>query len=147
VVNYGTDPTATLFASGNFSVGNFYAGNIRTINFNGGFRRSQNITWTGSYIRNFIALPEGDFTTDLVGLRFNWSFTPKSYIQAFTQYNSRTHQVGSNVRLALLSTSSTGFFLVYNTRVSTVDYFDPHAEERRTMSRALFFKFNYLFDF
>ncbi len=147
VLNYGTDPTATLFALGNFSVGRFYGGDIRTINFSGGVRKGRNITWTGSYLRNFIRLPEGSFTTDLVGFRFNWSFTPKSYIQSFTQYNSVTGQVGSNVRLALLSTSSTGFFLVYNTRVATVDYFDPHEAERRTVSRALFFKFNYLFDF
>jgi hypothetical protein len=147
VLNYGTDQAARFFAQGNLSVGNFYAGTIRTVNFNGGYRRGQNLTWTGGYIRNYIDVPEGAFTTDLIGFRFNWSFTPKSYIQSFTQYNSRTSQVGSNVRLALLSTSSTGFFLVYNTRVATVDFFDPHAVERRTMSRALFFKFNYLLDF
>jgi len=147
VVNYGTDPTARFFALGNASVGNFYGGTIRTINFNGGYRRGQNLTWSGGYIRNFINVPEGVFTTDLVAFRFNWSFTPKSFVQAFTQYNSRTGQVGTNARLAILSTSSTGFFLVYNTRVATVDYFDPHEHERRTMSRALFLKFNYLFDF
>ncbi|MBK5291621.1 MAG: carbohydrate binding family 9 domain-containing protein [Acidobacteriia bacterium] len=147
VVNYGTDQTAKMFATGNASAGRFYGGTIRTINFNGGVRKGQNITWTGSYIRNFITLPEGAFTTDLIGLRFNWSFTPKSYLQAFTQYNSRSNLVGANIRLAVLSTSSTGFFLVYNTRVATVDYFDPHEVERRVLSQALFFKFNYLFDF
>jgi hypothetical protein len=147
VVNYGTDLTARFFAYGNASVGDFYGGTIRTINMNGGYRYGQNMTWTGSYIRNFIRLPEGDFNTDLAGLRFNWSFTPKSYLQSFTQYNSRTNQVGVNVRLALLSTSSTGFFVVYNTRVATVDFLDPHETERHTLSRALFVKFNYLFDF
>jgi len=50
-------------------------------------------------------------------------------------------------RPAILSTASTGFFLVYNTRVATVDFFDPHEVERCTVSRALLFKFNYLFDF
>ncbi len=147
VTNYGTDQTAKVFATGNASVGRFYGGNIRTINVNAGIRKGQNITWTGSYIRNFITLPEGNFNTDLAGLRFNWSFTPKSYLQAFTQYNSRANVVGANVRLAVLSTSSTGFFLVYNTRAATVDFFDPHQVEHRVMSRALFFKFNYLFDF
>ncbi|MBI1898528.1 MAG: carbohydrate binding family 9 domain-containing protein, partial [Acidobacteria bacterium] len=147
VANYGTDPTARFFASGNFSAGDFYGGTIRTINVNGGYRRGRNLTWTGGYIRNFIRLPEGDFNTDLIGLRFNWSFTPKSYLQSFTQYNSRVNQLGTNIRLALLSTSSTGLFLVYNSRVATIDYFDPHEIPRRTLSRALFVKFNYLFDF
>jgi len=147
VVNYATDPTARFFADGNVSAGNFYSGTIRTINFNGGYRRGQNLTWTGGYIRNFITLPQGAFATDLVAFRFNWSFTPKSWVQTLTQYNSRTNQVGTNVRLAVLKSSSTGFFLVYNTRAATADYFDPHGVERRTLSRALFFKFNYLFDF
>ena len=147
VANYGTDLTARFFAYGNASIGGFYGGTIRTINVNGGYRRGQNITWTGGYIRNFIRLPEGDFNTDLASLRFNWSFTPKSYLQSFTQYNSRTRQVGANVRFALLSTSSTGFFVVYNTRVATYDYLDPHGAERQTVSRALFLKFNYMFDF
>jgi hypothetical protein len=147
VVNYATDPSAHYFASGNGSVGHFYGGTIRTVNVNGGYRPSGSLSWTGSYIRNFIHLPEGAFNTDLVGLRFNWSFTPKRYLQAFTQYNSRTSQLGTNIRLAILSTSSSGFFLVYNTRVATEDYFDPHEIQRRTLSRALFFKYSYLFDF
>jgi len=147
VLNYTTDPSARFFAMGNFSAGNFYSGTIRTINWTGGYRRGRNLTWSGGYLRNYIRVPEGNFITDLVAFRFNWSFTPKSYLQTFTQYNSRTNQVGSNIRLAILSTSSTGFFLVYNTRVATVDYFDPHERERLTLSRALFFKFSYLFDF
>ena len=114
---------------------------------NGGIRKGQNLTWSGGYARNFIDLPAGDFTTDLIGFRFNWSFTPKRYLQTFTQYNSRTGQVGTNIRFALLSTSSNGLFVVYNTRAATVDYLDPNNHERTTLSRALFVKFNYLFDF
>jgi hypothetical protein len=147
VLNYGTNPAARLFATGNFSVANFYNGTIRTINFNGGYRPTQNLTWSGGYIRNFIHLPAGDFTTDLIGFRFNLAFTPKSYVQAFTQYNSTSHQVGTNLRLAFLSTSSTGLFVVYNTKAATEDFFDPHGTERRFQSRALLVKFNYLFDF
>jgi hypothetical protein len=147
VLNYGTDQTARFFAMGNLSAGDFYNGRIRTVNFNGGYRRGQNIYWTGGWVRNWISLPSGRFDTDLIGLRFNWSFTPKNYFQAFTQYNSRTDQVGLNARLAILSTSSTGLFVVYNTRAATVDFIDPHETPRHTLSRALFIKFNYLFDF
>ena len=39
-------------------------------------------------------MPVGDFNTDLVGLRFNWSFTPKSFFQTFSQYNSATDEIG-----------------------------------------------------
>ena len=147
IANFGSDPSARFFVSGNAATGNFYDGTIRSLSVTGGYRRGKNLTWTGSWARNFIDLPVGDFNTDLVGLRFNWSFTPKSFLQTFSQYNSRTNQVGHNVRLGLLSTSSTGFFVVYNTRQLTRDFLDPHEIQRRTLSRALFVKFNYLLDY
>ncbi|HZS52710.1 MAG TPA: DUF5916 domain-containing protein [Bryobacterales bacterium] len=147
VLNFGTDQTARFFTLSNLSIGHFYSGTIKTINFSGGIRRGQNLTWTGSYLRNFISLPAGKFNTDLIGFRFNWAFTPKSYFQSFIQYNSEASQVGVNLRVALLSTSSNGFFLVYNTRASTDDFLDPHDVIRTTQSRALFFKYTYLFDF
>ena len=147
VFNYGTDPSARFFVRGNLATAGFYDGNIRTVSFTAGYQRSENLTWTGSWTRNFVKLPAGDFNTDLVGLRFNWSFTPKSYLQTFSQYNNATRQIGHNVRLAFLSTSSTGFYLVYNTGISTRDFTDPHDVERRTVNRALFVKFNYLLDY
>ena len=77
-----------------------------------------------------------------------WGATPtsKSYSQTFTQYNSRINQVGTNIRFALLSTSSNGLFVVYK-RAVTMDYVDPHNQERTTLSRAFLVKFTYLFDF
>jgi hypothetical protein len=148
VINFSSDPSAALFGSGNTAIGDFYGGTIRTLNLNGGYRIGYTFTFTGSYVHNWIRLPEGEFNTDLVGYRFNWALSPKSYFQSFIQYNSRTNQVGLNLRLGLLSTSSTGLFIVYNSRVSTIDYTDPHEHmDRRTLSRAFFLKYNYLFDF
>ena len=147
IANFGTDPSATVFISGNAAKGDFYSGTIRTLSARGGVRRGKNLTWTGSWVRNFIDLPGGKFNTDLVGLRFNWSFTPKSFLQTFSQYNTVTNQIGHNIRLGLLSTSSTGFFVVYNTATTTRGFLDPHDIERRTLSRALFVKFSYLLDY
>ena len=147
IADFESDPSAKFFAGGNAAAGSFYDGTIRTINLKGGYRRGKNLTWTGNWVRNFVDLSVGDFTTDLLGLRFNWSFTPKSFLQTFSQYNNITRQLGHNIRLGLLSTSSTGFFLVYNTTTLTRDFLDPHDVQRRTLSRALFFKFNYLLDY
>jgi len=146
-INVSTNQSARRFASGSIVAGNFYSGTIRTLNFSGGVRKGPNLTWSGSYARNVVNLREGDFTTNLVGFRFNWSFTGKSYLQTFTQYNSRIHQVGTNIRFALLSTANNGLFVVYNTRAATVDYVDPHNEARTTLTRALLVKYTYLFDF
>lgn len=147
IANFGTDPSATVFISGNAAAGDFYNGTIRTLSARGGVRRGKNLTWTGSWVRNFIDVPASKFNTDLVGLRFNWSFTPKSFLQTFSQYNTVTNQIGHNIRLGLLSTSSTGFFVVYNTATTTRGFLDPRDIERRTLSRALFVKFSYLLDY
>ena len=147
IANFESDPSANFFAGGDVAIGSFYNGTIRTVNLKGGYRHGKKMTWTGTWTRNFIDLPVGHFITDLTGLRFNWSFTPKSFLQTFSQYNNITQKIGHNIRLGLLSTSSTGFFLVYNTTGLTRDFLDPHEVQRRTLTNALFFKFNYLLDY
>lgn len=147
IANFRSDPSATLFGGGTFAVGDFYSGEITTYNLTGGVRKGQNLTWTLTWARNLIDLPVGEFHTDLASLRFNWSITPKSYFQTLSQYSNRTNQVSHNIRLGLLSTSSTGLFVVYNTGMLVRDYLDPHSRERRLETQALFVKFNYLLDY
>ena len=147
IANYRTDPSAPVFLSGTAAAGGFYDGKIRSLNLNGGYRHSHNLSWTASYLRNMVRLPVGDFNVDLVGLRFNWSFTSKSFLQTFSQYNTVSQTLGHNIRLGLLASASTGLFVVYNTSNSTTPLLDSHRLPRRTLTRALFVKFNYLFDF
>ena len=147
IANVQTDRSARIFAGGNVAAGGFYNGNIRSLNLHGGYRQNQNLSWTSSYVHNSIKLPVGKFNTDLIGLRFNWSFTSKSFFQTLSQYNSLSKSFGHNVRLGLMSTSSTGFFVVFNTRHMTSSFVDPHQVSRHTLGRALFIKFNYLLDY
>ena len=147
IANFRSDPSATFFGGGTFAVGNFYSGDITTYNFTGGVRKGQNLTWTLTWARNMINLPVGEFHTDLASLRFNWSITSKSYFQTLSQYSNRTNQMSHNIRLGLLSTSSTGLFVVYNTGMLVRDYLDPHSRERRLETQAFFIKFNYLLDY
>lgn len=147
IANFQSDPSATLFGGGTFAVGNFYSGDITALSLTGGVRKGQNLTWTFSWSRNNIDLPVGAFNTDLASLRFNWSITPKSYFQTLSQFSNRTNQLSHNIRLGLLSTSSTGLFVVYNAGMLMRDYVDPHSVERRIETQAFFVKFNYLLDY
>ena len=130
-----------------FAKGEFYSGGITSFSFTGGVRKGQNLTWTLTWARNNIDLPVGVFHTDLASLRFNWSITPKSYFQTLSQYSNRPNRLSHNIRLGLLSTSSTGLFVVYNTGMLMRDYLDPHSVDRRLETQALFIKFNYLLDY
>ena len=147
IANFQSDPSAAFFGGGNFAVGDFYSGGIKALSFTGGVRRGQNLTWTLTWARNYIDLPVRSFRTDLASLRFNWSITPKSYFQTLSQYSNRTNQVSHNVRLGLLSTSSTGLFVVYNTGMLMRDYLDPHSVERRLQTQAFYVKFSHLIDY
>src|SRR5690606_20736435 len=73
--DFNGDPTRTLFWTSELGLGDFYDGKITTIILGGGARKGPNLTWTGTYTRNLVRLPAGDFNTDLIGLRWNWSFT------------------------------------------------------------------------
>lgn len=145
--NFKTDPSEPIFLSGTFAAGSFYNGGIKASSIRGGYRKGKKLTWIGSWSRNLIDLPVGIFKTDLIGLRFNWSFTPKSYFQTFSQYNNISREIDHNLRLGLLSTSSTGLFVVFNSGTSTEGFLDPHSIRRQTISRALFVKFTHLLDY
>ena len=147
IANLQSDPSAPLFGGGTFAAGNFYSGDIMAYSFSGGVRKGQNLTWTLTWARNNIDLPMASFKTDLASLRFNWSITPKSYFQTLSQYSNRTNQLSHNIRLGLLSTSSTGLYVVYNSGMLMRDYVDPHSVERRIETQAFFIKFNYLLDY
>ena len=147
IANFQSDPSAVAFGGGSVAKGSFYSGDITALSLTGGVRKGQNLTWTLTWARNMIDLPVGAFNTDLASLRFNWSITPKSYFQTLSQFSNRTNQLSHNLRLGLLSTSSTGLFIVYNTGMLMRDYLDPHSVERRLETHAFFIKFNYLLDY
>ena len=142
-----TNQSAQVFGSANFIFGQFYNGTQTGINISASVRKGRKLLWSGTFNRNIVSLPAGDFTTDLVGFKFNWSFTPKSYLQTFSQYNSTTHSLSTNVRFALLSTSSNGLYVVYNNGLATEDFVDPRGAQREVFANAFIVKYNYRFNF
>jgi Domain of unknown function (DUF5916) len=148
-----SDQSARLYATGNYAWGGFYSGRIRTLTLGGGLRSSYRYLLSASYVRNDVELPEGNFATNLAILQFTYTFTPKSYLQSLIQYNSTNHQVGVNIRFALIRLANTGLFIVYNSRFDTLGLNPdenigiPTLPYRRTLDRAVLAKFTYLFDF
>ncbi len=111
---YNTDLSAPLSLQGRIDVGGFYSG----------FRKGTSSTLNGRLGEKLVAglrlsyydvnLPEGSFTTSLIGLRAAYSFTPRIYLQSLIQYNDQARTLSSNVRFGWLNTAGTGLFIVYN---------------------------------
>lgn len=100
-------------------VGNYYNGDYHgwalTTAFRAGARLLSEVSWN----RDDVTLPGGRFRNDLVPMKVSYAFTSLASIQGLLQYNKQTSTFSSNVRLALLNRSGTGFFLVYNDRRDT----------------------------
>ena len=150
-VDYFGNPSAPFWVSGSYTWGNFYDGDLNRFNVSANARVGAKIQASVSWRRDDVKLPGGDFTTDLIPVRFNYSFTPLMNIQALVQYNSQSADVSSNIRFAMLSRSGTGLFLVYNDQRNTTNFtrIDPDTGFiiPDLIGRSFVVKYTYLFDF
>ena len=150
-VNYIGNASARLYPTFYCKTGGFYDGTIRgcraSINGRIGARFQASIGWN----RDSVDLPAGKFTTNLMPIRVNYSFSPLRRLEALIQYNSQTASVSSNIRLVLLNRSGTGLFLVYNDLRNTANFdrFDVETglEYPTVLGRSFIVKYTRLFDF
>jgi hypothetical protein len=92
-----------------------YLGWNATVIMRAGAKLMTSIAWN----RDKISLPQGRFTNDLIPIKVSYSFTRFASMEGLLQYNSQASTFSSNLRLALLSRSGTGLFVVYNNQQET----------------------------
>ena len=125
--------------SGGFQVGtgSFFDGDKNSYEITASFRRPQlqaEISWE----HDDVSLPTGDFETDLVAARLNYSFNPNMFLNALIQYNRDERETSSNIRFNFIHKPLSDFFLVYNEKRS------PTGE---MLEWALIAKLTYAFSF
>ena len=125
--------------SGNTSWGDFWNGRSRSIGGGLDARPNQHLSLDFSYSRNHVTLPVGDFTTQLLGARILYGFTPRLFLNAFLQYNADTKQVSSNIRFNFTHHPLSDIYIVYNDRRDTTG--------GELVERALIVKVTNLFTF
>jgi hypothetical protein len=137
-----TDRSRPISAALVHKIGNYYNGDYHgwrlTVGLRAGARLLSEIEWT----RDDIRLPGGRFTNDLLPMKVSYAFTSLASLQGLVQYNRQASTISSNIRLALLNRSGTGFFLVYNDRRDT----SPFTSEE-LIGRSFVLKFTRLFDY
>jgi hypothetical protein len=150
-VDYFGNPSATFWFNGSYTWGDFYDGDRNTFNVAVNARVGATIQASVGWERDDIKLPGGDFVTDLVPVRFNYSFTPLMNIQALIQYNSQTADISSNIRFAMLNRGGTGLYLVYNDQRNTANFtrIDPDTGMivPDLIGRSFVVKYTHLLDF
>jgi hypothetical protein len=70
-----------------------------------------------------VDLPQGSFAASLVGMRLDWSFSPRMFLNAFVQYNGETDTWLSNIRYNFIHRPLSDIYIVWNaTRMPTDSY-------------------------
>jgi hypothetical protein len=111
-VNIGNSRQIT--GNANISWGEFWNGHTKAVSGAIGWRPEYHFSFDANYSRNHVTLPDGTFTTNLVGTRFLYAFTPRAFFNAFLQYNADTRQVSSNLRFNITYRPLSDVYLVYN---------------------------------
>ncbi len=131
--------------SGNMTAehGTFFSGHKTTLGLSRGrISVTNQFSIEPTYSINWVDLPEGSFTTNLVGTRVTYTMTPLMFASALVQYNSSFDSVSANVRFRWEYRPGSELFIVLNEERDT--------ETRRfpaLVNRALIIKFNRLFRF
>jgi hypothetical protein len=89
---------------------------------------------------NWIDLKEGAFTTNLISVRGNYTFSPRAFLGALIQYNSEAASFSSNIRFRWEYRPGSDIYVVYSDGRDTLGRGFPELE-----TRSLVFKFTRLF--
>src|SRR5690606_1772125 len=117
-VSYITDKSRMVHTEVGLRSGEFFDGNRDSytlgVNFQPSYRFQAGVLWN----HNDVELPSGDFRTNLVTTRLNYSFATNMFLNALIQYNSSEEEIISNIRFNFIHKPLSDFFLVYNERRS-----------------------------
>ena len=145
---YNTNYAHALSASLTAEAGRFYDGmkislySEPTINIGSDFDLGL------TYYFDLVKFPERNagFTNHIVGFKGLWTFTTKTSLMAFVQYNTAIDRVVSNIRFRYNPKEGNDFYLVWDEGVNT----DPGGETPRmplTSGRTVLLKYTYTFRF
>ena len=113
-ISVESNRSATFSGAVEVSGGEFWTGRQRAVGGNVRYRFSAHLAASASISRSVVDLPAGSFTGDLVGLRLDWSFTPRMFLNAFVQYNGEADTWLSNVRYNLIHRPLSDVYVVWN---------------------------------
>jgi uncharacterized protein DUF5916/cellulose/xylan binding protein with CBM9 domain len=138
-LSYSSDQSRRISGSATLGSGEFWDGystsSAATLNFKPDYHLSLALSYSHADVR----LPQGEFTTTLLGAKMLYGFTSKIFLFSFLQYNATTHQFSANSRFNIIHRPLSDLFVVYNERHETTT--------RALLERSIIVKFTNLFDF
>ena len=113
-VNMNSDRSRAVSGSFRFQAGEFWNGDSTSIAGSLELRPNRHLNVNLNISRNDVELPNGSFTTTLVGTRVLLALTSRMFLNSFLQYNADTRQFSSNTRFNIIHRPLSDLFVVYN---------------------------------
>jgi len=109
-----------LSGSMNCQFGSLYGGTQKGASLQGTYTFNEHISTSEGIECNDVHLPGGKFSTTIVRMRWNFTFTSELSLRTYFQYSSGTKKVTTNVRFHYLFGNDSDFYVVLN-NLSSVD--------------------------
>jgi hypothetical protein len=113
-VSFATSRARTLSWTGGVRTGGFWHGSRDGVSGGVRVRMNEKVAASATMSRDLVKLAGQSFTTDLLQLRLDTSFSTRMFLNAFVQYNGVTRDVSSNVRFDFIHHPLSDLFVVYN---------------------------------
>jgi hypothetical protein len=98
-----------------FQQGQLYGGTKRTVGLAlGRAELTPQFSLEPSVSISWVDLPYGTFTTSVIAERTTFTFTPRMFVSALTQYSSSSHTFSTNARFRWEYRPASELFVVYS---------------------------------
>ena len=113
-VSFATSRARTWSWTGGYRTGEFWNGTRDGVSGGVRVRVNAKVAATATMSRDLVKLAGRSFTSDLLQLRLDTSFSTRMFLNAFVQYNGLTRDVSSNVRFDFIHHPLSDLYVVYN---------------------------------
>lgn len=141
VTQFDSDKSKPVSGLLSLTVGRFYDGHILAYGIGTNVKCGPRLTINVLYNRNDVKLSAGNFSTNILGTRILYTFSPRLYAKAYVQWNSDKKAFIGNFLMHFIHTPGSDLYIVYNEELETMGA----RRGMRTNNRTLLVKLNYLF--
>ena len=122
------DRSRMLSGEARLATGDFFDGNRDSYRFLFGFRYGYHFESEVSWTHDDITLPSGDFSTELVRTRLQYSFNTRMFVNALIQYNSEFKEIRAT---PILGESHTETIYLWQWVINLAATMEPSSSQRQ----------------
>jgi hypothetical protein len=127
---YTFGPQRTISGSATVRHGSFYDGTLNELTWRGRMEFSPQLYGEPTVSWNRVETPWGDGNTNLVSSRLTYTLSPRMFVSALVQYQSRTDSIATNARFRWEYLPGSELFVVYSDGRTTLSRGVPDVENR-----------------